>query len=523
LAVVAAGLTAAVFAPTLGNGWVNWDDPVLFLENPHFRGFSGAHLRWMFTTTLMGHYVPVTWLTHALDHALWGMDPRGYHATSVALHALNAALVFLTARRLLPGGGRLAAVVAALAFALHPLRVESVAWVTERRDVVSGFFILLAMLVYLRAAEQPPKARVRWLAVSLLAFAASLLSKAITMTFPAVLVLVDVYVLRRRGRLVWFEKIPFVCVGALGAVVALLAIRTTPLNSWEMYGPLDRLALMSFGFAFYLVRTLVPIGLSPIYQAPSTVSLVVPPFLLSGLAVVGLSAAAVAARRRAPWFTAAWGAYLVMVLPVSGVVRGGLSLAHDRYSYVACLPWALLLGVGVGKLAAAARRVAPPVRVAVAGAVLAVLGGWSYLTVLQIGVWRNATTLWSMAVGMDPACSACRLNLLRVLIWEGQLDAAEHHMRVALARDPTDSKLHNNLAMVLYAQQRYPEASGSLNAALRLQPEFPEALNNLGMVYEREGKLPEARAQFQAALAVRPDFVEARRNLARVGASAEPP
>src|SRR5207302_693630 len=143
LALLVALVVFAAFAPALSNGFVNWDDDVNITDNPHFRGFSAAHLRWMFTTTLMGHYIPLTWLTLALDYALWGMNPRGYHLTSVLLHALDAALVFLVARRLLRDAPVGAAAAAALVFGLHPLRVESVAWVTERRDVVSGVFVLL--------------------------------------------------------------------------------------------------------------------------------------------------------------------------------------------------------------------------------------------------------------------------------------------------------------------------------------------------------------------------------------------
>jgi len=203
--IAIAAITVAVFAPALWYGFVLWDDDRNLLANPHYRGLGWAQLRWAFTSAVMGHWIPVTWVTFGLDHALWGMDAFGYHLTNVLLHAANAVLCYLLALRLLgralpaasPGAIALGGGAAALFFAVHPLRVESVAWITERRDVLSAFFCLLTVLAYLRMCEAEGRARRRWLVASLVAYTLGLLSKSLIMSLPFVLLVIDVYPLRR--------------------------------------------------------------------------------------------------------------------------------------------------------------------------------------------------------------------------------------------------------------------------------------------------------------------------------------
>src|SRR5712692_2885137 len=207
--VLIALVTFAAFLPTLHNQFVNWDDAKNFLDNPHYRGLGWTHLRWMWTTFHMGHYIPLTWMTFGVDYLLWGLKPFGYHLTSLLLHAANAAVFYFAALRLLklalPGpaernqaGLALSAGVAALLFALHPLRVESVAWATERRDVLSGLFYLLTLLAYLRACERGERGRGwHWVAVGL--FACALLSKSMAVSLPVGLLILDLYPLRRLG------------------------------------------------------------------------------------------------------------------------------------------------------------------------------------------------------------------------------------------------------------------------------------------------------------------------------------
>src|SRR6266550_5705320 len=277
-ALLVAVFTLAAFLPTLHNQFVNWDDDVNFLDNPHYRGLGGAHLRWMWTTFHMAHYIPLTWMTLGMDYLLWSMNPVGYHLTSLLLHVTSAVVFFFLVRRLLTlalplASGRghaltVSAGFAALVFAIHPLRVESVAWATERRDVLSGLFYLLTILMYLRAYEFGARGRGwYWLAVAV--FVCALLSKSMVVNLPVVLLILDVYPLRRLGgaigwwsepaRRVYVEKIPFVLLAAAASAIAVMAQSSVhaALSLAQLSVP-GRLAISAYGVSFYLWKMVVP-------------------------------------------------------------------------------------------------------------------------------------------------------------------------------------------------------------------------------------------------------------------------
>src|SRR5690242_14971781 len=223
-------IVVACFLPSLGSDFVLWDDDMNFTDNPSYRGLSPAHLRWMFTTFHGGHWQPLSWMTLGLDYTLWGMNPLGYHLTNVLLHAVNALLVYRLIAALVPGVGAGAAAVGALLFAIHPLRVESVAWATERRDVLSGLFFLLTVLAYVRYARARDAGRPGGIAfgASVACFALSLLAKACGVTLPLVLLVLDVYPLRRFSRRALLEKVPYALLAAGAAVLAQLASNLVP-------------------------------------------------------------------------------------------------------------------------------------------------------------------------------------------------------------------------------------------------------------------------------------------------------
>ncbi|HKA32671.1 MAG TPA: hypothetical protein VKH64_05635, partial [Candidatus Binatia bacterium] len=269
--VLLAVATAAVFVPVLHNGFVNWDDDATVAENLAFRQPGGPALRWMFTTFYLGHYQPLSWLSFTLDYFVWGLNPAGYHLTSMILHAVNAALFYLLCVRLLrlakPEWDRrtfeVGAALAALLFALHPLRVESVAWATERRDVLSGTFFFLTMLAYLKAVTAAESnAYVKWLGAALGAYMLSLLSKATAMTLPVALIAIDFFPLRRIDgngigrRRVWLEKLSFLILGAAAAVVAGFAQHASgAMDTFTKHTPAQRLAQASFAVWYYIEKT----------------------------------------------------------------------------------------------------------------------------------------------------------------------------------------------------------------------------------------------------------------------------
>jgi protein O-mannosyl-transferase len=514
-------LTVAAFAPALGYGFVLWDDDRNFLTNPYYRGLGWAQVRWAFASTVMGHWIPVTWLTFSLDYAVWGMNPLGYHLTNVLLHAANAVLFYALAlgllRRALPAAGpraiRLGAAVAALFFALHPLRVESVAWITERRDGLSMFFYLVTVLAYLKACEREAASRRRWLAVSLGAYALGLLSKSLIMSLPLVLLVLDVYPLRRaqgRWRQVLTEKLPYLALAVAAAVVSFLVLRATlGLTSDAAYPPAARLAMALHSLAFYLGKTLVPAGLSPMYELPVRIDPLAPRFLASALVVVGLTIGLVLARRRWPAPLAAWTVYALTIAPVSGIVHNGPQLVADRYSYLSCLGFAILLGGGVAAVAAGMVRASPAPRVALVVAAVLWLGGLAALTREQIGVWRDTDEIWRRSLAVDPDCAFCHGQWGAVFGNRGQLGEAIAHFERVVALRPSRAHHRANLGLALLKARQPAEAAEQFQRVLAEEPRDVDTRRRLGLALAQQGQLGEASRELERAVADNPRHVDA--------------
>lgn len=520
------------FLPALQAGFVNWDDQANFVNNPHFRGLGATQLRWMWTATLLGHYIPLTWMSLGLNYLLGGLSPFGYHLGNLLLHAATAALFYLVARRLLaaaasPGGPALEwpAVLAALVFAVHPLRTESVAWVTERRDVLSGLFYLAAVLAYLRGTEHGGPLSGRWRSVSLVAFAAGLLSKSIVMTLPATLLLLDLYPLRRR-RLGWRrllgEKAGHLALAAAGAGVALWAVaQVSGITRYGRYGLEARLAMVGYSLWFHPSRLLWATDLSPLHELPAVVELSDPRFLAPCLAVLAVTALLVALARRWPAGLAAWAQSAIALAPVAGVVHAGHQLTHDRYSYLSGMGFAVLVGGGLAWLLVGARSGRHPRWLAVAGAaagvavVLALAGN----TWRQSATWRTSESLWRAAIAADPGCALCTELLARSLIESGHRsgprsgEAAALFLR-AIALRPDRRDPYYNLASLLVWQKRYAEAEAVLRTYRRTYPEWADPRLRLGMLARDRGRPGDAILHLREALRLEPGLGPARRELA---------
>src|SRR5213080_3773079 len=484
--VLIALVTVAAFLPALQNQFVSWDDDENFLDNPHYRGLGWSPLRWMWTTH-QGHYIPLTWMTLGLDYLLWGMNPFGYHLTSLLLHTANAAVFFFVVRRILTlalpspseRGHALAvsAGFAALVFAIHPLRVESVAWVTERRDVLSGLFYLLTILVYLRACEQGARGR-GWYWLSVAVFGCALLSKSMVVNLPVVLLILDVYPLRRLGgavgwwseptRRVYVEKIPFVLLAAAASAIALWAqLSHDTMVSVVQLSALGRLAVSVYGLSFYLWKTVAPVNLSPLYELPPAVNPWAPPFIVSYGVVVAITAIVLALRRRVPGLPAAWLAYVVVLLPVLGIFQSGPQIAADRYTYLAGLGWAILAGAGLLSCWRSSRRskTGTPATWLLTGIALCVVVGLGVLTWNQAKVWRDSERLWAHTLAIDPDSPLAQNNFGYELYRQGKLAEAIEHYRQALQIKPDYALTHTNLGLALIRQGKLAEAFEHLQQA----------------------------------------------------------
>lgn len=455
-----AALILFVFLPTLGQGWAPIDDELNFVDNPDYRGFSIAHLRWIWTTRLAGHYIPLSWMTLAADFAWSGMDPWGYHLTNVVLHLANGLLLFALAGRLFEpasekGSSILGAFACAAFFALHPLRVESVAWITERRDVLCGLFSLLAVLAYCRAARDTGTRRPLVRLLALVAFAAALLSKGIAIMLPVALLALDVRPLRRlnddprrwldrEARPVLLEKLPYLVLAAVVAGVTLWA--AAPVRHQAQTGLEHRLLSAGFGLSFYLEKTLLPLAIP--FQMPVTHLLSLSRdglVALRGVLFLVLCAATLGLWRRTPALALALAVFAAFVLPVSGLFQAGPQLAAHRYTYLATMPLALLLGAAIEVFA----RRAPSRRWVAAAAVGVTTLGLAVATRAQVGLWQDPVTFMRAAVRAAPDDWASVSGLARVHLERGEAGEALAVVRAGRERSPDALMLIYLEAMVL--------------------------------------------------------------------------
>jgi hypothetical protein len=538
LPLVVALVSGVCFLPALSGSFLNWDDNVNFLDNPAYRGLGLEQVRWAASTVLFAHYIPLTRLTWSANYALGGLVPWGYHLVNLALHAANAAIFYFVALRLLtaavgdsaPQRRRrpdlaVPAAVAALVFGVHPLRVEPVAWVSARADLLCALFTLLAVWSYLRAVEHGGPARSPDIALSTLAFMAALLSKGVALPLPAALFLLDVYPLRRVFRLGWRplvrEKIPLLLVMVAGAVaVGYAVLHGAVLTQMSAYGLIARITAMTYGCIVSLSRFLWPAALSPLYEMPARISLLEPRFGLAVMAAVLLTALLIVLRHRWPGGLAAWIFSVLMLAPTSAAVRQGADLAPDRYSYVAGLGFAVLVGGAALAVIRLVRRGAFSRAGAGLLGIIAIVGiaalgtaSWSYAE-----VWRESETLWRWAVEVNPDCSVChgKLGESVLVARDGMRRAteAEASFRRAIALRPDLPDAYFNLASALVLQERYREAEEPLRSYTARAPENAAEAERLGLQYLRQMRYEAAIPFLRTAMGQRPDAPGPRASLA---------
>jgi Flp pilus assembly protein TadD len=530
---VLALVTFLVFLPTLWNRFVAWDDYMNFLENPAYRGLTWPQIRWMFSTTLMGHWIPLTWLTLGLDYVLWGMNPTGYHLTSLIIFAANAPVFYFVALRILrhatafaDGTLRVSAIAATLFFIIHPLRAESVGWATERRDVLAGLFFLLTVLLYLVAVEAAGKRR-RWLlAGSVGMYMLALVSKSSVMVLPLMLVVLDIYPLRRLGgrwqewtgaaaRTVLLEKVPFMFLGVTGAALGYYAQNAnafiTPL---ERYPLSARPAMVFYSLWFYIEKTVVPQGLSPLYELPERVNLLDRQFLVPAIAVTLITAAVIVLRKRWPAGLAVWACYAIALGPVIGIIHSGYQLTNDRYSYLPGLGLALLAGALVGGVIqlGATGTLRPPFLKVLAGLGVLWFCGLAYLSAQQVQIWRDTESLWRYAIESEPNCALCHGNLGVLLSTQGHLELAKAEFERVQALRPGEPKALQHLGHTYALLGDYPRAIEILTRYLERNPNDADALNNMAATLLAMKRPHEALAFLERAIKVKPGHVLAHVN-----------
>lgn len=512
LALVVA--VCAVFGRSLWeqHGFVNYDDQTYVVNNPHVRtGLSLENLRWALSAVYASNWHPLTWLSLQFDAYLYGpKSPEGFHFTNLLLHAASALLLFEAIRRMTGAVWR-SAVVAGL-FALHPLHVESVAWVAERKDVLSSLFWMLTLLAYAIYAERPSLGRYL-LVVG--AFVLGLCAKPMLVTLPFVLLLLDVWPLHRLnfselapasvGRLL-VEKLPLFALAAISSGVTFWAQQQGgSVSSLILIPPGVRAENALVSYVSYLGMTLWPVHLSVFYPHPRQL-LPWPEVVGAGVLLVAVTGAVIGLRRRYPYLLVGWLWYVGTLVPVIGLVQVGGQALADRYTYI---PLIGLFWAGTWAVADLANRLRLPA-VVIGGATATILAACAVLSFIQVGYWRDSVTLWEHALEVNPNNYLAHNDLGEALASRNRLDEAIQHYTRALEIKP-DLTVAVYSRGVAHAQQgMLNEASADFSEALRLNPEFSPAAYNLGMAELQRGQRREAAAYFARALEIRPEYPEAQ-------------
>jgi tetratricopeptide (TPR) repeat protein len=498
ICLILALLTLATFAQVRHFEFTNYDDAVYVSENSHVQaGLSAEGLRWAFVDCRTVFWIPMTWLSHELDCQVFGLDAGAHHIVNLLLHVANVLLLFLVLVRMTKASWPSAFVAAC--FAVHPLNVEPIAWIAERKGVLSTFFLLLTLHAWVRWVNKPHAGRY---ALALGLFALGLLAKPMLVTLPLLLLVLDGWPLQRFQSRTWrsllVEKIPFFVLSlAVGLVTVLLASRAEVWISTEQV-PLGQRLLNALGFVgVYLWKLIAPLNLAVFYPYMRNPPI---PNVVVALLVIFISVLAWRRRAREPWLLAGWAWYLIALLPVLRVLQVGAHAVADRYAYV---PLIGLFVVIAWSASAAADRWQLPVRAIgiVAGAVLMGLAALSWI---QTEVWRNSISLFSHALEVTPKNVVAQINLGAGLEQAGRADEARLHYEEAILIEPTRAQAHHNLANILDLQGHFSEALPHFQEAIRLRPREALPRCSLGQALVGQGRIADALAQYAVAMNLAP-------------------
>ena len=490
-------LVAAVFGRTAWNGFIDFDDPAYITENPHVRsGPPVAAIAWAFSTGHQSNWHPLTWISHAVDAALFGVRPAGHHLVSAGLHAASAVLLLLALFRM-TGAPLRSAAVAAL-FAVHPLHVESVAWAAERKDVLSTALGMGCLLVYAHHAQRP-SSRTRVVLTAL--FALGLMAKPMLVTLPFVLLLLDAWPLRR-WEIGWSrppapllrEKIPlFLLAAASSAVTWTVQSRGGAVAALDVVPFFLRLQNAAIAYVGYLVDMFHPVELGILYPYGTRIAF----WKLAGACVVlaATTAATWAARGRAPYLLVGWLWYLGTLVPVIGIVQVGVQSHADRYTYVPLIGIFLMIAWGLHDLL----RTLAARRAIFTASMAAVVAACALLAWRQAGYWRDSETVFARTLAVTEGNHVIESNLGGTLTREGRLDEAMRHLEAARRIRPDYAPALSNIGVVLLRQGRAVEAIPLFRDALRAKPIHLEAWLNLGNALERTGDREGAAAAYREA------------------------
>ena len=547
LAAAIAVMTFAAYLPSLRNEFVEWDDSTYIVENPFIRSINMIFLKRAFIEFYASNWHPLTWISHALDYAVWGLNPVGHHLTSIILHAFNTFIVVLLIMRLMQAKSGTAVIgqsvfsderavfitggVTGLLFGLHPLHVESVAWIAERKDLLCALFFLLSMIWYIRYRRVEENEEVqrhslsiffeRHYRLSLGFFVMALLSKPMAVTLPVIFLIVDWYPFERIRSLKTFwtallEKLPFLALSLTSSIITILAQRAGgALTSMEVIPLSTRVLVATKSLVAYIWKMIMPLNLIPYYPYPEKISPLSLEYLLAIALVVGITIICVmiAKKWKQKLLLSVWGYYGISLLPVIGIIQvGGQSMA-DRYAYLPSIGPFLLMGLfvawGLIKMHTL-QRLRLNIMVMTAATALFLLVSLSYLTFVQIAIWRNSIDLWNYVIEKNteknPLVYYSRGIALKKM---GQRVKAGEDFDMAIVLDRSYYRAYNYRGILYGEDGSLDTAIEYFNKSITINPKYSKAYANRGFTYALKGQYDRALEDFKRAIELDQYFANA--------------
>lgn len=516
-------VTTIVFSRVGDHEFLLFDDEDYITQNPHIEnGITVSNIAWAFSSVYASNWHPITWLSHMADVQLYGMNPRGHHFTNVIIHSVSTMLLFILL--LLLTRSQWKSLFVAALFALHPMHVESVAWVAERKDVLSAFFWFLTLILYSQYVAK--RKHIQYL-LTLVSFILGLMCKPMLITLPIVMLLIDFWPLNRfnvkeleswqnsiRGytstiKSVIIEKIPFFACSLISAFITIYAQKSG--------GAINNLDEVSLGFRFenailcyvkYIGNTFWPHHLAAIYPLPRSISIL--PVILSLIILLSISSVTIWARHKFPYLAVGWYWFLITLIPVIGLVQVGSQSMADRYTYIPLVGLFIMAAWGIPVLAKDINH-QQAILASLAGAVIIAS---AVLTWQQLGYWRDDFSLFRHALQVTTGNYVAHTNLGGALERKGNLDAAISELQEALAINPNYINAHNCLGVSLAQKGSLDAAYKEFKYIIKTHPNDSQAHNNIGNVLSSKGEHDEAIKEYQEALRINPEYSDAYNNLA---------
>jgi len=537
-------ITGIVFFPALSNSFTNWDDGLYVTQNPYIQGFSIENLKTIFTEPIANNYHPLTMISLTFNYIFGKLNPSGYHSTNLFLHLANTFFVFLfayhlTDKRLWVG------IITALFFGIHPMHVESVAWVSERKDVLYTFFFVSGLLSYLAYLKNE---KTKYLGVTLILCLLSLLSKPAAVVFPIVLLLVDYYKNREWSGKVFLEKIPFFALSIVFGVITLNIQSSTAIGEFSQFSFIQRISFACYGIVAYLTKLVLPLNLSALYPYPvqSATESLPAIYMVTPIFVLGIIGAAIWGIRKHKWLTFGLLFFLVNIALVLQFVTVGNAIIADRYTYLSYVGIFLIIGIGVDTILQKPNF--KKWRIPALGIIGALSIMYSALSFQRCAVWKNSITLWTDAIKKDnqnflaftkrgehyynnkdakkaldnfDKAIAIQPNYALPYTYKGFIflstknyDKALPSYTKAIELSPNNADFYNQRGRCYYETNEWAKAIEDYKQAITLNPNAYKAYNNRAIIYHRNQEYEKALADYDAALKINPNYPSATQNRA---------